>query len=97
MKVAGIRELKDRLSDYSRAARAGETVLATDRGQAIAEIRPMGNAPLSMDAHPGLVELCRQGRATLGADNTPEAYPRLPSLAPEGAAAQMLDELRGER
>jgi antitoxin (DNA-binding transcriptional repressor) of toxin-antitoxin stability system len=42
MKTAGIRELKDRLSAYLREVEHGETVLVTDRGRVIAELRPPG-------------------------------------------------------
>ena len=38
MKTAGIRELKNRLSEYIREVRAGECVLVTDRGEVIAEL-----------------------------------------------------------
>ena len=39
MKVVGIRELKNRLSEYIRLVRNGERVLVTDRGVIVAEIR----------------------------------------------------------
>jgi prevent-host-death family protein len=42
MKTAGIRELKDRLSAYVREVEHGETVLITDRGRVVAELRPPG-------------------------------------------------------
>ena len=40
MKSVGIRELKDRLSEYLRQVQAGETLLVTDRGRVAA-----GQAP----------------------------------------------------
>ncbi len=36
-----VRELKDGLSGYLRRVRAGERVVVTDRGRAIAELRPL--------------------------------------------------------
>ena len=42
MKTVGVRELKDRLSEYLRRVRAGEGVLVTDRGEVIAELAPPG-------------------------------------------------------
>jgi hypothetical protein len=48
LKTVGIRELKNRLSEYLREVRLGTTILVTDRGTAIAEIREpsVGSAPL---------------------------------------------------
>jgi len=39
--VVGARELKTRLGTYLRHVRQGQTVLVTDRGEPIAEIRPL--------------------------------------------------------
>ena len=36
----GIRELKSRLSEYVRAVRAGETIVVTERGRAVARLIP---------------------------------------------------------
>ena len=51
MKVVGIRELKNRLSEYIRLVRNGERVLVTDRGVIVAEIRQPG-APIDEDPYP---------------------------------------------
>ena len=40
MKVVGIKQLKARLSEYVRLAKAGETVLVTERNEVVAELRP---------------------------------------------------------
>jgi prevent-host-death family protein len=37
----GIRELKNKLSDYLRRIKTGETVIITDRGKPIAKIVPI--------------------------------------------------------
>jgi antitoxin (DNA-binding transcriptional repressor) of toxin-antitoxin stability system len=42
MKVAGVRELKAHLSAFLREVAAGETLLVTDRGRVVAEMRPPG-------------------------------------------------------
>jgi prevent-host-death family protein len=42
MKSVGVRELKNRLSEYLRDVRAGERVLVTDRGEVVAELAPPG-------------------------------------------------------
>ena len=40
MHKVGLKTLKNKLSEYVRLAAAGETVVITDRGRAIAEIVP---------------------------------------------------------
>ena len=97
MKVVGIRELKNRLSEYLRIVRSGETVLVTDRGEAVAEIRVPGSAPDDLNMSPGLMDLVRRGTVSLGAPNRADVYTSLPPLLPEGTAAKLLDEERGER
>jgi hypothetical protein len=44
-----------------------------------------------------LVELARRGKARLGAANRADLYPALAPALPEGEAARLLDEERGER
>ncbi len=50
----GVRELKDSLSRYLRRVRAGETIVVTDRGRAVARLVPT-------EWTPGLVEMARSG------------------------------------
>ena len=40
MRTVGLKTLKNKLSEYVRAAAAGETVVITDRGRPVAEINP---------------------------------------------------------
>ena len=40
MQTVGLKILKNKLSEYVRLAAAGETVVITDRGRAVAEIVP---------------------------------------------------------
>jgi antitoxin (DNA-binding transcriptional repressor) of toxin-antitoxin stability system len=40
MRIVGIKQLKARLSEYIRLAKAGETVLVTERDEVVAELRP---------------------------------------------------------
>ena len=49
----GIRELKNRLSEYLRMVRRGEEISVTDRGEAVAELRQPVNAP-GIVAYPDL-------------------------------------------
>lgn len=96
MRIVGVRQLKDKLSNYLKSAREGEVVLVTDRGEAIAELCPLGNAAPPRNVHPGLLELVRQRRITPGAANDPALYPKMPALLPEGSVSRLLDELRGD-
>jgi prevent-host-death family protein len=40
MRTVGLKVLKNKLSEYVRAAAAGETVLVTDRNRVVAELVP---------------------------------------------------------
>jgi antitoxin (DNA-binding transcriptional repressor) of toxin-antitoxin stability system len=95
VKRVGLRELKNRLSEYVRLVREGETVLVTDRGAVVAELRPPGPGSEGHGRHPGLVALARQGTLTLGEPNDPAAYPGMASLGPPGIAERLLDDERG--
>lgn len=97
MTEVGIKELKNRLSEYVRSAAAGETVLVTDRGQVVAELiapRVRAGAPA---ARQRLGELVRQGLLT-PARVSPRA--RLPRRKPMTTVAELLrdlDDSRAER
>ena len=39
--LVGARELKARLGSYLRRVRQGQTIVVTDRGQPVAELRPL--------------------------------------------------------
>jgi antitoxin (DNA-binding transcriptional repressor) of toxin-antitoxin stability system len=100
MRAVGIRELKNRLSHYVRLVEAGESVLVTDRGAVVAELRPPGSPGAHADVDPvavRLAELARRGRATLAAPHDPELYQVRPPVVPEGAVADLLAAERGER
>jgi antitoxin (DNA-binding transcriptional repressor) of toxin-antitoxin stability system len=97
MKAVGIRELKNRLSEYVRLVRAGEEVLVTDRGDVVAELRAPQPGAAPAEPYPKLARLVRQGKVRPGGGNAPELYPVLPAIAPAGTAARLLDEERGER
>lgn len=68
--VVGARELKVRLGKYLRLVRAGRTLIVTDRGQPVAELRPI-DAATSADAVLAKLEaagaLARPVRKTLTA------------------------------
>lgn len=96
MKAVGIRELKNRLSEYLRLVRRGEDILVTDRGTVVAEIRPPGRHHADT-RYPALLELAREGGVRLGPPNRADLYPPLDPLLPEGVARRLLEEERAER
>jgi antitoxin (DNA-binding transcriptional repressor) of toxin-antitoxin stability system len=95
MKAVGVRELKNRLSEYLRLVRNGEEILVTDRGEVVAELRQP--SPRVALPYPALLEVVRQGRARVGLPNRPDLYPSLGPVMPPGSAAKLLDEERGAR
>jgi antitoxin (DNA-binding transcriptional repressor) of toxin-antitoxin stability system len=95
MVAVGLRELKARLSEYVRKAKGGETVLVTDRGQVVAEIR----APTTQLPDPvndTLEELARRGVLRRGRANSPELYERAELSLAAGTSSAILRWLRGE-
>lgn len=65
MSTVGIKELKDRLTEYLRHAQQGEEIVITKRGKPIAMIQSIGSIqpPSSMEAR--LARLAHQGRVLL--------------------------------
>ena len=97
MKAVGLRELKNRLSEYVRQVRNGEEVLVTDRGAVVAELGPPGRAALSIGVPAGIADLATRGLLTIGAPNGEPVYPKLPPVLAPGRFASLLDEERGPR
>lgn len=96
MKQVGLRELKNRLSEYVRLVRAGEHVQITDRGQVVAELMPPTPAK-GTDPTAGLAALERRGLLRPPTAEGQVRYRRLPRLVPTGTVRRLLDEDRGER
>src|SRR5215831_9716227 len=98
MKSVGVRELKNRLSEYLRVVRAGERVLVTDRGEVVAELAPPGSGGRESDVPAALLVLAKRGLATIGAPSDAAMYPALPRRRRRKlSSAQLLDEERGSR
>jgi len=96
MRQVGLRELKNRLSEYVRLVRAGEHMAVTDRGHVVAQLVP----PLSSvgrDAATALAELERRGLLRLPSARGRARYPRLRPVARAGTAQHLLAEERAER
>ena len=85
--------MKNRLSEYIRRAREGETILVTDRGEIVAELSKHREEILDDIARleaDGLI-------ARRGKKNTPELYPDLCAPAPHISVVDLLDDMRGDR
>ena len=90
MRTVGLKTLKNKLSEYVRAAAAGETVVITDRGRVVAEINPPKRKQESV-----IERGIREGwirPAVRGADWPPKGKP-VPGLTLEKILAD-LDESR---
>ena len=99
MKVVGIKQLKARLSEYIRLAKAGETVLVTERDEVVAEIRPsQRQIPIADRLEELLDALAASGEVSRAAQPKGNWTWRSRGLGlPSGAAQALLDELRQER
>lgn len=98
MKTAGVRDFKAHLSGYLREVAAGETLLVTDRGRVVAEVRPPGGAPRLVDPvaarYAEMVERGAIRPATGAEDRSWAAFAGLG--APRGTAQAVLDAERDE-
>ena len=99
MKVVGIKQLKARLSEYVRLAKAGETVLVTERDEVVAELRPSRRQmPVADHLEELLDALAASGEITRSAQPKSDWTWRSRGLGlPSGAGQTLLDELRQER
>lgn len=92
MRVVGIRELKQSLSETLRAVSHGEHVRVTLRGRAVADIVPAGAAA----ADDRLSRLVAEGRLVPPARALPRQAPRLVN-GTQQASALVLAEREAER
>ncbi|MFL5425374.1 MAG: type II toxin-antitoxin system Phd/YefM family antitoxin [Myxococcales bacterium] len=99
MRTAGVRELKAKLSEYLRDVARGETILVTDRGRVVAELR--APSPPAQDVDPDarrIHDLMARGlllRPALTKDRSAFLNLRGPGFPP-GTAKRLIDEDRGE-
>jgi prevent-host-death family protein len=95
MKVAGVAELKARLSSYLAAVKQGEEVTVTDRGKPIARLVPLDAAAAGRGR---LQELARAGlvRLPLRQVSAEEILGRPRPRDPEGRVLRLVLEEREE-
>ena len=96
MRAVGIRELKNRLSEYLRLVRGGEDILITDCGEVIAVLRQPGQEAPMETPYPQLVQYARGGKARLGLKNRPELYSPFTKILSKRDITKLLDKERGE-
>ena len=65
MSTVGVRELKNRLTQYPRQTKQGEEVVVTERGKPIALIQPIHTAEKVQSLEARLAKLAAQGLITL--------------------------------
>jgi antitoxin (DNA-binding transcriptional repressor) of toxin-antitoxin stability system len=99
MKVVGIKQLKARLSEYIRLAKAGETVLVTERDEVVAELRPSHRRTPFTDRLEELLDgLAASGEISRAAQPKGDWTWRSRGLGlSSGTAQSLLDELREDR
>ena len=87
--LVGARELKARLGAYLRRVRQGHTLVVTDRGQPVAELRPVGSGT-GVDAV--LAKLKAVGAVTRTVDKPLAPFRQVESHGGGSAAAAVLED-----
>ena len=96
MKTTGVRDIKNRFSEYLRMVENGERVAVTHRGRIVAELGPTAHVT-EEEAYGELRRRARNGTVRLGAPNRPDVYPRPSRRLPSAVLQELLDDVRGER
>ncbi len=98
MRAVGVRELKANLSRYLREVERGETVLVTDRGRVVAELRAAPETLQSeSEVERGLRRLAARAPLSVHEAHDRSAYVVSPVHAAVGTARSLLDAERAER
>lgn len=96
MIAIGVRELKAHLSRVLRDVQRGETVLVTDRGRVVAELRrPDGTTSNMSDEDRAFAKLAASGHLRV-AERPNKHYRSTGIQVPEGTAQALIDALREE-
>ena len=99
MKAVGIKQLKSRLSEYVRLARAGETILVSDRDEVVAQLGPARHQRPEPDTVEAVLDGLAERNLVTRASQPKKGWTWEAAslgLRPE-AARKILDELREER
>jgi prevent-host-death family protein len=96
MDTVGLRELKNSLAEYVRQVAEGKSLLVTDRGRPVAELRPVSDEQTAGAGRLSLEDLIRAGLLTPGKRNDRKLYPALARVG-RRPSADLLDDERGRR
>jgi prevent-host-death family protein len=96
MRTVGLKVLKNKLSEYVRAAAAGETVLVTDRKRVVAELVPPRAEELLSDRE-FLAKEAREGRVRPATLHGAAALPPRQPVAPFAEIMRELEQDREDR
>jgi prevent-host-death family protein len=94
MNVVGLRELKNRLSEYVSRVKSGHTVVGTDRGRAVAELRPISTESRHGLPRLSLDDLVRAGLLTPGKPDEPGVYPLMRPVGRRSSTELLAEELK---
>jgi len=94
MRTVGLKVLKNKLSEYVRAAAAGETVLVTDRNKIVAELVPPRGPLHPLGDEEFLAQQAREGRVRLA---TKHGAAALPPRGPIATFEEIMRELEQDR
>lgn len=93
MSTVGVKELKNRLTQYLRRAKQGEELIVTDRGAPIALIQPIKSADKAVSLEARLARLAAQGTVTLPAQK-PLTRVRLVNVSGKPISKAIMEDRR---
>lgn len=99
MRAVGVREIRNRFSEYLRVVAEGETVLVTDRGRVVAQLAPppVAGAP-ALSEDEALARLAAAGKVRLPRRRVPSPGAGPVAGVPERIdLTAILDDVRSER
>jgi len=98
MRAVGIREMKNKLSEYLRIVAEGETVLVTDRGRVVAQLAPPpAHAPPAISEDEALGRLAAAGKLRLPRNRVPSPGAGPVAGVPGGVdLAALLEDVRSD-
>ena len=95
--TAGIRELKDNLSEYVRRVEAGQRVAVTAHGRVVALLVPADEASRGRAVPSATISSSRvRRRPPLDAGDALDGWPEMKVRLPKGTAAALIDADREE-
>jgi len=99
MRAAGVREVKNKLSEYLRLVARGETVLVTDHGRVVAQLAPppVHTPAPALTEEEALQRLAAVGKVRLATRGFVDAETNPVTSVPDVDVAAVLDDVRSDR